>query len=667
MEVHLNPFYRDEPREGGFDVKSSFDDSLFVEGHSRSFSMESDVSNNFDGIPGSSLSRARSPRSPRPPRLHLDVVPTGGRMHASASPARSPDSYLPTPEESVSSNDDESSRSGHSVTQPQHGRNASFAGGSASSSRRKLTAKKSLPDMRPAKLDLNGHQDQLRHLIDGEFGIPSPPHRQESDSSNDSLPDLRSKVFAQNGVVSSPVSLHRPAPHMDGQRHQYFRRISTLNPGSLAKAIPPALLTLVDAVRGILFGVSQIYQALQHYTEYGIEERLSAVLLKVLEPASVYMNQLIHALDRFDSMSKRIVPPPAVCRAVVESCRDNVAVFGKALGVLTLQLKVLATHDDVRYTRQMLLMLYGAMAEIASAWQTIASHMDAVRPLLRDHRAPPAFKAFTSQSPTIRTTAPILEGGAPSPFSSNSAAQMHTTRSSSRTNSNGPSDGRVRINRRHAGSFSYKDVEIGKLLPSNVEPSPISAGVAPASHLRSTRVAPFQDSRNDGTIRPSASSRDLHSRQSSTSSMLGSSVSSPSLPGSKPANLDTASAANTLVDKEAIDAIQLALEAAPSVWQLTEELMQDDTTLREELNETLQKAKDGTDRLRNALRAVTNDASSKKTLRDDAHAFISVSSTISSLIDLSDESLFRPSYKCQKPSGCTAWTTRSRLHFARTW
>ena len=45
--------------------------------------------------------------------------------------------------------------------------------------------------------------------------------------------------------------------------------------------------------------------------------------------------------------------------------------FGKAVGVLTLRPKVLATRDDIRYTRQLLLVLYGATAEISDVWQSI--------------------------------------------------------------------------------------------------------------------------------------------------------------------------------------------------------------------------------------------------------------------------------------------------------
>ncbi|KAF9644079.1 hypothetical protein BDM02DRAFT_996071 [Thelephora ganbajun] len=61
------------------------------------------------------------------------------------------------------------------------------------------------------------------------------------------------------------------------------------------------------------------------------------------------MLSLINAPDRSDAASRRSVPSPTVCQAVVESCRDTVSVFGKAVGVSTLQPKVLTMRDNIRY------------------------------------------------------------------------------------------------------------------------------------------------------------------------------------------------------------------------------------------------------------------------------------------------------------------------------
>ncbi len=604
--------------------------------HGRTMSTESDLSVYSDklNIQPKVASASRSPRSPRPPRLHLDSRPISRDPSNSATSVHSPDSYLPTPAESSSSNDEDSTLS--TVNQQQHGRNASYAGGILTSSHSRLASKKSLPDLRPPKLHLSNNQDTV-----GRYPIPSPPHRQESESSNGSLGIFRTgRILPQNGVVHSPVTLDRPAPSMDVERNSYFRRLSTLTPASLSKTIPPVLLGLVDAVRGILFAVSQIYQSLQHYTVYAIDERLSAVLLKVLDPASTYMTQLINALDRFDSISRRTLPPPAICRSVVESCRDNVTVFGKAVGVLALQLKVLATHDDVRYTRQMLVVLYGAMTEVSCAWQAMAGQIDEVKPFLRDHRAPSIPKSYPPHPPTMRTTLPfaaestIISPVTPARASPHSV-HLSGPRPSTRLDTS-DGDGKVRMSRRHAGSFSYKDVEIGKMLPSYDLPQ-LSANMAgPSSNTPTLRTMRRQPAVNpagtngafyDGTVRPSTSAPrwDAHSRQSSTSSFMPSSSSSPSL-GLRTPSFDQMSSTNTLVDKEAIEAMKIAVRAAPSVWETTDEILRDAPQLKEELMDILNRAKATTERLNLNIQAVENGfpIADKKTLRDDAHLFANV-------------------------------------------
>ncbi|KAJ3545621.1 hypothetical protein NM688_g5607 [Phlebia brevispora] len=619
------------------DTKSPLDEGLFVQGsstHDRSSSVESEASvySDEDVKRSRALSTSQESKSPRPPRLRLESLPSIRGI--GASPVRSPDSYLPTPAESISSNEDSSTLSS---TRQQHGRNASYAPGMRPSPHNRLASKKSLPDLRPAELNLRNGQAVAgpSKISPYPFSMPSPPHRQESDSSNNSS---RPGILSQNGVMTSPTALERPAPPMDGERNSYFRRLSTLTPATLAKAIPTALLTLIDAVRGIFFALSQIYQTLWHYTVYAIDERLSAVLLKVLDPASAYLSQLINSMDRFDALSRRNVPPPAVCRAVVESCRDNVTVFGKAVGVLALQLKVLATHDDVRHTRQMLITLYGAMGEISGAWQDIAGRIEEVKPLLRDHRPPPASKTY-QHTPALRTNLSIsADIAAVSPMTAplSVSSPLLPPQSASRPIPRSASphsafDGRVRMNRRHAGSFSYKDVELGKLLPSNTDSPQLSAGLVGGSQtpvLRTPRrpnaLTPSSSNgsiNHDGTIRPSTSLPrwDTHSRQSSTSSFLASASYSPSLVLRAPT--DIPSSTSTLVDKEALEAMQAAVQAAPPVWAMTDELLQDAPEMKEELSELLAKAKDITGKLRDSIRAVENgDApADRKMLRDDAH------------------------------------------------
>lgn len=606
--------------------------------HHRSTSHDSDVSvYSEDAAPQAGPSMARSPRSPRPPRLHLDALSTSSRK---TSPGRSPESYLPTPDESVSSAEDESTQS-TARQQAQQQAQSPFSYGTP---RRDPKTQKSLPELRPnGKHSRSVSRDPPSSGLE-QFGIPSPPHRQESDSSNGSMANFRlGKVVAQGGVVASPVSMHPTVPPMDAERNSYFRRLSALTP-TLSKTIPSHLLALIDAVRGILFSVCQIYQTLQHYTINAIDERLSAVLHKVLHPATACMAQLIHALDRFDSISRRTLPSTTVCRAVVETCKENVVVFSKAVGVLSLQLKVISANDDARYTRQMLLTLYGATAEISNAWRSIANQMESVKPFLRHHRPSPIRATHNVSFPLPSATFPPVTAP-PAPSELSPAPRPHLARS----NSNGVTDGKVRFNRRHAGSFSYKDLEIGKMLPSYIEEPIPSAGLTPATHspaLRSGRRTPAATSNgglhHDGTIRPSTSTSrwDSHSRQSSASSFLPSSTSSPSL-GHKPPALDMSSATVNWIDKEAIDAVKAAVEAATTVCDMTDEMLMDDPTVRAELQVKLCKARDVTDRLHANIRLLElGDADvDRPAIRDDAHVFANVSYHILSLMSDANDTL----------------------------
>ena len=595
--------------------------------HSRTTSVDSDISTysaieaslRMSFLPTTGLT-TKSPKAERPPRLNLSPVPSFIPIAPHADSPTSPAHYLPTPDNSVSSEEDTAKMFG--TSQSQHMRNASYAAG-YKPSRPSLTAKKSLPDMRlvipqsatstpalPHSSELPSRVGMMEPLRDPPSRSPS---RQDSGFSEGRSESVRTST---DTVVLSSVIADRPpsvAP-IDVERNSYFRRLSTLPQSTICKSIPRSLLTLVDAARGILFAVSQVYQTLQHYTVYAIDERLSAVLLKVLDPASNYMLSLINALDRFDAASRRSVPSPTVCRAVVESCRDTVSVFGKAMGVLTLQLKVLATRDDIRYTRQLLLELYGATAEISNSWQSILPHMEEIEPLLKE-RPPPS-----SSNPSRSQANPHTPSASPASRPSPSFIPPRSMLRSYSAQSPGAESERTRMMRRHAGSFSSKDVEIGKMLPSYVDPPP------PTPRLPSRNTSNL--SINSGISGYRRSWGD-HSRQDSQSSLVASSssstASSPSIPSRYPMH-DPPSSSSTFLDNDAIDAMKVAVDIAPSVWESMEALVGDIVSAKFNVPEALIGAKALTKRLSDNIKAVRelDPSADRKALRDDATVFAKV-------------------------------------------
>lgn len=118
-----------------------------------------------------------------------------------------------------------------------------------------------------------------------------------------------------------------------------------------------------------------------------------------------------------------------------------------------------------------------------------------------------------------------------------------------------------------------------------------------------------------------------HSRQGSQSSLLTAS-NSPSLGGA--AAPPTGS--STLVDRDVIGAIQAAVEAAPEIWEMMDEMEEEgdtDSRARDEFREVLSRAKDVTVRLRGSIAAMQEGAPPQavdgKALHDDAHLFVKVS------------------------------------------
>ncbi|EMD38354.1 hypothetical protein CERSUDRAFT_113515 [Gelatoporia subvermispora B] len=582
--------------------------------HVRSISLES------EGSAYSNTGKLASPVRDDQPRLQLGEVL---RKSTSTFPSRSPDSYLPTPEESTTSTDEISIDNSYTS---RNGRGLLDIEGEDSISPTTLPPKKSLPDLRPIQLQVNTHRDH--HVR---------PPRRSATSPNEARGFNAAPISSEAGGIS-PMTTIRPAPAIDVERNSYFRRFSTIKPSTLPKSIPEPLLNLVDAIRGLLFGLSQIYQTLQHYTVYAIDERLSTVLLRVLDPASTYLTQLINALDRFDSMSRRTVPSPVLCRAVVESCRDCVAVFGKTVGVLAIQLKVIALHDDVRYTRQMLLVLYGAMAEIGSSWQVIANQLEAVRPLLQETRPPPVSKSYTAQPQAMRppfsasVDPPKPPASAPPVVSSSFLPPQEPVRSHLRSNTAQSSIdlSRSSVSRRHAGSFSYKDVELGKLLPSSIDTPFLSAGMlsgatTPTPASRATRRLAVPSLAG---IVPALNGQDasdhvysVHSRHGSQSSLFSSSASS-----SFSLNRITGGDSSTtgqLFDKDVLEILKSALEVAPACWQMIDELSQDSTTDEGNLREALEAAKGLTFSLHENIAALQVGSASGDgaALRENATAF----------------------------------------------
>jgi hypothetical protein len=90
--------------------------------------------------------------------------------------------------------------------------------------------------------------------------------------------------------------------------------------------------------------------------------------------------------------------------------------------------------------------------------------------------------------------------------------------------------------------------------------------------------------------------------------------------------VDVPTTLHSLVDKEAIDAMSKAAEAAPPVWAMMDSILADLPESGEDVKETLLKAQTVTQQLKMGISLLQDGTNfERKSLRTDAHLFVKVS------------------------------------------
>lgn len=245
------------------------------------------------------------------------------------------------------------------------------------------------------------------------------------------------------------------------ERDSYFKRLSTFSktPRPSSQVNTARSAATIDGARGILFALSQIFSALKHFTMFATDERMTAQFDRVLDIAGTTMRALIESLDRVDSLALRGQVTPEAIKNVIIASRQSVEVFRKVVGVLQLQLKPLQSSADVRYTRTLTLMLYGAMVEVSNSWKQITGSTQPKKRMAGSSTAARPAAIVTNNGHLGPGALPsIAEGN--SPESSRDAQPYHQQHSrmdgspvSSRTS---PLQQRP-VGRRYAGPFDAED------------------------------------------------------------------------------------------------------------------------------------------------------------------------------------------------------------------
>ena len=418
-----------------------------------------------------------------------------------------------------------------------------------------LYGKKSLPDLRRADVpSIEPVQDHF--IVRNTLQIAGSRLGEDPFSHLSSSISIGPKLVAPCSLSGTPDISPATSPNervssITKLRNSYFRRLFTL---PLSHALPQHLTILAESARSFLFAMCQIYQSLEQYVAPVIDDGFSATLRKVLDPAHSDIKLFIHALEQFDSRSRISLPTPSICHNLLERCRDCATAFGKVINVLVLRLKIVPSEDP-RFCRWALLELRAATAEIAEAWQSMQSHVDNLKLYLRSTDLTGSMQASDMKSTLQNPFQLTLRTGIP---------------------------GRTRTTRRHAGSFSSEDVEIGKKLPYDL-PSTMTGGTlsGPASYGPMLRTPKKQAT---APIIPKTSSSlpfcyqntsddhsSSHTRQGSLKSI--SYVSPSSSPSLLSKSSDPLGNSKRKVEIEVLNAIQEAVETAPRVLDMVTDML----------------------------------------------------------------------------------------------
>ncbi|KAF8969948.1 RAM signaling pathway protein-domain-containing protein [Flammula alnicola] len=483
-----------------------------------------------------------------------------------------------------------------------------------------MAGKKSLPDLRAVQKDSGKKIPPLPDVLnsgklsDEPTTLPPTSLRQDSGSSSGSV-SYPTLTYPEESQISEVRAL----PFVAVERSSYFQRSSTM---VITESLPKSLICLLEIARSILFSMGQLHQTLEHSMHHGGFIRSSPKFKKVLDPANVNMLHLIRSLDRFDDVSRKSAPSPAVCRGLVECCRDTVTAFRKAVGLLITQIG-LEPSDDPRFTRWLILELYGVIAEISVAWQAMIPEIEYLRPFL--------YSSVFSQSSTFSVSG-----------SNEAQAQDLGPAVRLRLGDSGTVvAGRAGRARRHAGSFSSKDVEIGKELPSyDIVPS-MTGGLATHTHTPMLRTpkrqvtVPIIPTHGTSSLSYDPSSyfppnAELHHfRQTSRISLHD-----PSSIMSPVTSLEYPASNRAFVSREVLQAVQSSVEIAPTVWDQIERALSDVVITKADLRENIEKARSATRNLARNIADLSEEDSEidRRLLRENAHAFLKTIVQLSNIL-----------------------------------
>nr|CAG8436661.1 9340_t:CDS:10 [Entrophospora candida] len=223
-------------------------------------------------------------------------------------------------------------------------------------------------------------------------------HKHSKSASSDSI----SSTQSQSGIAE------------EKQSDYYFQKLRALLP---TENLPMSDISLREASRNILYAFSQVHKAIR---QFAIVTGSEKIFMNDLNKAAKLIGQLSTALQIYDDFALQ-TPDADHCIKLLTTCQENISSFKLLMELLNKQLKSLTqSPENMRYSRTLLLMLHGAVADIKFAWELIFPLLNAQTPYT-GMSTPFRSKSMTrSNSSNIANVAPYSASATSSYFSSSS-------------------------------------------------------------------------------------------------------------------------------------------------------------------------------------------------------------------------------------------------------
>lgn len=207
--------------------------------------------------------------------------------------------------------------------------------------------------------------------------VKTSKHHHVRGYSHDSI--IETQRSTTNESVKEPAA---PAQSPTEQEKQhaghYFRRLSSL-PEQKRTSLSSA--RVAESARGILYALAQSQSAISNFISSSGDRGRSKTLDRVLYSTNNQIGNLVQALENYDAREDETVVEP-----LLSACAFCIGAFRHVLSLLQSNLKELSSESDIRYTRTLLLMIYGSLNELMNSWA-------ALRPAL----PPPPSSGFAPQ------------------------------------------------------------------------------------------------------------------------------------------------------------------------------------------------------------------------------------------------------------------------------